>query len=41
LKKRGLWPASAGWERATAATVVRDQTAGNAMAQIEVIVRKH
>lgn len=41
LKKRGLWPASAGWERATAASMVRDQTAGDAMAQIEVIVRKH
>jgi len=40
LRKRGLWPASANWERATAATTVRDQTAGDAMAQIEAIVRK-
>ena len=40
LNKRGLWPPSASWERATASTAVRDQTVVAAMAQIETIVRK-
>jgi SAM-dependent methyltransferase len=40
LKKRGLMTRLPSFERQTASTIVRDQTAGEAMAQIEAIVRK-
>ncbi|MDQ6627564.1 MAG: class I SAM-dependent methyltransferase [Pseudomonadota bacterium] len=40
LRKRGLLARNAGFEERTASAVVRDQSMGEAMAQIEVTVRK-
>ena len=40
LRKRNLIPKNSNFEKQTAGTVTRDQTSGDAMAQIEVIVRK-
>lgn len=40
LAKRGMMPRLPAFERQTASNFVRDQTAGEAMAQIEAVVRK-
>ena len=40
LRKRGLIGCRPGFERGTASTAIRDQTLGEAMAQIEAVVRK-